>query len=162
MSPFTLPHQVMLCFCGALSLSLLGCGTDTNASNDGTANETSVVPGSTCEIAGDSSGARLDLLFPGRLNAAEIVAIMRWSNADASCAEEAPDWGTSLGDLAAVARWENSTVYVRGNEELLIDTTARIVVLMDCPEAKFLGAEVRLDTARDGQGKLMAKCTSAY
>lgn len=162
MTRFRSLRQITRCLCMALSLSALACGTDSEASNDGTANETSVVPGSTCEWGGDSSGVRLDLLFPGRLNAAEIVAVMRWSNADASCAEEAPDWGTSLGDLAAVARWEKSTVYVRGNEELLIEMGARIVVLMDCPEAKFLGAEVRLDAARDGQGKLMARCTSEY
>jgi hypothetical protein len=50
---------------------------------------------------------------------------------------------------------------VRESEELLIEKGARIGVVMDCPEAKLLGAEVRLDMAHDGQGKLMATCTKA-
>lgn len=161
MNSFNSPRQIVRCFLVLFSLSVLACGSDADKAKDGSSEEASVVPGSTCEWAGDSSGVRLDVLFPGKLNAAEIIAITRWSNADASCAPQAPAWGTSIGDTA-VASWEKGAVYVRGSEELLLEMGARMAVLMDCPEATFLGAEIRLDAARDGQGKLMTTCTSAY
>jgi len=141
-------------------MSVLACGSGT-ADNGGAADEASVVPGSTCEATDDYGVVNLDITFPGSLNASQIIAITRWSNADVSCAPTAARWSTNVGNLTGTASWEGGAVYVRQSDEFFIDMGARIGVVMDCEEAKFLGAEVRLDMAHDGQGKVMAKCTRA-
>lgn len=150
--------KVMHCLWLPLSLSALACS---GTSKDGSVDEASAVPGSACESRDSGSVADLEVTFPGKLNAAEMIVITRWSNADPSCLPDATLSVTSLGKLAGVASWENGAVYVRPSEELLVEMGVRIGVLMDCSEARFLGAEVRLDTARDGRGKLLAKCTRA-
>jgi hypothetical protein len=152
--------NVSLCVWIASSTLALGC-SGAGTSNNSSADEASVVPGSACESADDGFGAlRLEVTFPGRLNAAEIIAVTHWSNADTSCVPDAA-WSTSIGELSGTAAWENSAVYVRQSDELYIETGARIGVVMDCFELHFVGAEARLDTARDGRGKLMAKCIKA-
>jgi hypothetical protein len=72
-----------------------------------------------------------------------------------------PLWSAAnIQDLTGVASWENGELYIRQREELLIEMAAAIVVVMDCP-GTFLSAEIRLDSAHDGHGKLMAGCTRA-
>jgi hypothetical protein len=141
-----------------LAMSALACGNEASSSTDD--EETSVVPGSTCEFTDDYGLVRLDIAFPETLNAAQIIAITRWSNADATCPLSVPLWSANFADLTGAASWENGELYVRQSEELLIEMAAAIVVVMDCP-GTFLGAEIRLDTVHDGHGKFIASCTDA-
>lgn len=159
MNPSRLSREALCGFWLILSMSTLACNGETDSSNDSPADEVSAVPGSACVFRADYSVADLEVTFPGKLNAADLIVISRWSNADASCPPEAVLSARDLGKLDNVASWENGAVYVRPSEELLFEMGVRVGVIMDCPEAKFLGAGVRLDTARDGRGKLLAKCT---
>lgn len=158
MTSFKLACNIVRCFCLILAMSALGC-SEASSSNDSSADEVSAVPGSACKSRDVESVADLEVTFPGKLNAAEMIVITRWSNADASCPADTTLSVTNLGRLEGVASWENGAVYVRPSEELLVEMGVRVGVVMGCSEARFLGAEVRLDTAGDGRGKLMAKCT---
>lgn len=161
MTRLKLSREIVHCLWVISFASALACSSEPDTSTDSSTDEPSVLPGSTCEATDDYSAVDLEVRFPGKLNAAEIIVVTRWSNADASCLPDARLSVTNLGQLAGVASWENGAVYVRPSEELLVEMGVRIGVLMDCPEAHLLGAEARLDTARDGRGKLMAKCTDA-
>jgi hypothetical protein len=122
-----------------------------------------VLPGSTCEVIDDYNVVRLDIAFPGTLDASQVIAITRWSNADPSCVPLVGLWATDMGELTGVAGWENGAVYMRQSEQVVIEMRAAIGIVMDCPgAATFLDGEVRLDSARDGHGKLMVTCTRAF
>jgi hypothetical protein len=74
----------MRCTWMIFAMSALACGNEAGSPTDD--EETSVVPGSTCGFTDDYGLVRLDIEFPGALNADQVIAITRWSNADASCA----------------------------------------------------------------------------
>jgi hypothetical protein len=152
--------SIMRLLCAIFASLALACGGEKSAASGDAAEEAPVVPGSTCESSGDPGVVNLDITFAGSLLASQIVAVTRWANADPSCAPSAPLWMADIGNMAADATWKEGSVYVREREELLVNGPARIGVVMDC-EAQFLSAQLRLDTANDGHGKLMANCTKA-
>lgn len=148
-----------------LGVLLVGCGSASGGKDDEMA-ETSALPGSTCEFGVGPVAAyslvRLDVTFPGTLTASEIVAAVSWASGEGSCAPSVPLWtgGVDLtGDASAT--WVDGVVYVRQSFDFPIEGTARVGVAVGCPEIAFRSAQIRLDKAHDGRGKLMADCTAA-
>lgn len=149
-----------------LGALVVGCGSESGGGDDDNEAEAPVLPGSTCEFGvgpvADYSLVRLDVTFPGGLTASEIIAAVSWDAGGRTCEPSVPLWsaGVDLTDEAS-ASWVNGLVYARQANDFPIEAAARIGVAIGCQEAPFRSAQIRLDKAHDGRGKLLADCTAA-